>query len=129
MSRSRGGGAGPSGGPPPTLAATSWRAVTVSGAAPVGGREPTLAFAVDRISGSTGCNQFFGGYTYADGTIEMSNVGMTLMACEDAISMVEGAYLKALNGATTASLDDGGQLLLGGSGGEIRFAPEDPRGG
>lgn len=111
-------------GAPSTLAGTAWRAVSVSGAAPVAGREPTLAFSADKISGSTGCNQFFGGYTYADGTIKMENVGMTLMACDDAVGTVEAAYTKALNGATTVTIDDGGQLLLSGTGGELLFAPD-----
>jgi heat shock protein HslJ len=108
---------------PQTLAGTSWRAITVAGAAPVVGREPTLTFTDDGINGNTGCNGFFGGYTYADGTIAFSQMGMTLMACDDAIGGVEMAYTQALNGAATAAIDDDGRLVLGGSGGEIVFAP------
>lgn len=109
---------------PTTLAGTSWRAISVSGAAPVQGREPTLIFADEqRVNGNTGCNGFFGGYAYGDGEIEFSQVGMTMMACEDPVNSVEAAYTKALNAATTAAIDDGGQLLLGGPGGDILFAP------
>ena len=114
----------PSAGAPSTLAGTAWRAISVSGAALVQGREPTLAFVDEtQVNGNTGCNSFFGGYAYADGTIEFTNVGMTLMACDDAVGTVEGAFTKALNGATSAAIDDGGQLLLSGPGGEILFAP------
>ena len=74
---------------PSTLAGTSWRAISVAGDAPVEGSNPTLAFTEDEISGTTGCNQFFGGYTYDAGTISMSNVGMTMMACDGPISEVE----------------------------------------
>jgi len=48
---------------------------------------------------------------------------MTMMACEDPVNTVEAAYTKALNAATTAAIDDGGQLLLRGPGGDILFAP------
>jgi heat shock protein HslJ len=113
-------------GVPATLAGTAWRAVTVSGAEPVPGREPTIRFEEERLNGSTGCNQFFGGYTYADGTIAVSQVGMTMMACDDAVGTIESAFLTVLNGATSASIEEAGQLLLGGLGGEILFAPEAP---
>jgi heat shock protein HslJ len=114
----------PSPSAPQTLEGSAWRAISVSGAAPVSGREPTLIFTSDQqVNGNTGCNGFFGGYAYGDGEIEFTNVGMTLMACEDPVNTVEAAFTKALNAATTATVDDGGQLLLGGPGGDILFAP------
>ena len=109
---------------PVTLAGTSWRAISVSGAAPVQGSEPTLVFADEQqVNGHTGCNGFFGGYAYGDGEIEFTNLGMTMMACDGPISAVEAAYTKALNAATTAAIDDGGQLRIGGPSGDILFAP------
>jgi heat shock protein HslJ len=108
---------------PSSLEGTAWRAMSVSGAPPVAGREPTLVFTADQVNGTTGCNQFFGGYTYADGAITLSNVGMTLMACDDAVNGVEAAYTKALNGAATAAVDSDGRLLLSGSGGQVLFVP------
>src|SRR5262245_12764668 len=109
---------------PQPLAGTSWRAISVAGAVPVQGREPTLTFADEKqVNGNTGCNGFFGGYAYGDGEIEFSGVGMTLMACEDSVNAVEAAYTQALNAATTVAIDEGGQLLLGGSGGDVLFAP------
>jgi heat shock protein HslJ len=114
---------------PSTLAGTAWRAVSVSGAAPVAGREPTLIFQTDQVNGSTGCNQYFGGFTYAEGAITFSQVGMTMMACDDPVGTVEAAYTKALGGTMSVTIDDGGQLLLSGPGGEILFAPEVPAAG
>jgi heat shock protein HslJ len=116
-------------GPPgaSSLAGSGWRAITVSGAAPVAGREPTLLFADGaQVNGNTGCNSFFGGYAYAEGRITFRNVGMTLMGCDDAVGSVEAAFTKALNAATSASIDDGGRLLLSGPGGEILLAPLPP---
>jgi heat shock protein HslJ len=114
----------PSPSAPASLAGSAWRAVSVDGTSPVDGSEPTLTFAETEISGTTGCNQYFGGYTYAEGTISFTQVGMTMMACEGPISDVEATYTAALNGATTATIDDGGQLLLSGSDGDVLFKPD-----
>jgi heat shock protein HslJ len=114
----------PSPSAPSSLAGSSWRAVSVAGASPVAGSEPTLVFAADQVSGTTGCNQYFGGYTYADGSITFDQVGMTMMACDGPIGTVEMAYTAALNGASTLTIDDGGQLLLSGTAGDVLFRPD-----
>ena len=106
-----------------SLAGTSWRAFSVDGAAPVAGREPTIAFTEDRITGTTGCNQYFGGYTYDDGTIGFSPIGMTMMACDDAVGEVESSFTKALGGASEAAIDSQGRLVLSGTDGSISFDP------
>jgi putative lipoprotein len=108
-----------------SLAGTAWRAVSVAGEPPVAGREPTITFDADRVTGTTGCNQYFGGYTLGDGTIAFSAVGMTLMACDDEVGRIEGAFTQALNGATTAAVDASGHLVLDGSGGTVSFARVD----
>jgi len=107
-----------------SLAGTAWWAVSVAGAAPVAGREPTITFAADRVSGTTGCNQYFGGYTLVGGAIAFSEVGMTRMACDDAIGQIEGAFTSALTAATTAAIDAEGRLHLAGTGGEIVLEPD-----
>lgn len=112
-----------------SLAGTAWRAVSVAGAAAVAGREPTITFAADRVSGTTGCNQYFGGYSLGDGTIVFSAVGMTLMACDDAVGQIEGAFTGALTAATTAAIDAEGRLHLAGPGGEILLDPGPETGG
>ena len=107
-----------------SLAGTAWRAVSVAGAAPVAGREPTIRFEADRISGTTGCNQYFGGYTLVGGAIAFSEVGMTRMACDDAIGQIEGAFTSALTAATAAAIDAERRLYLAGTGGEIVLEPD-----
>ena len=114
----------PSPSAPASLAGSAWRAVSVDGLSPLEGSAPTLTFSETEVSGTTGCNQYFGGYTYADGTISFTEVGMTMMACEGPISDVEAKYTAALNSATTATIDDGGQLLLSGSDGDVLFTPD-----
>jgi heat shock protein HslJ len=60
---------------------------------------PTLAIdsPAKQISGSTGCNRFFG--TLAGGTtsaLSLSPSGTTMMACPDGVAALESAYLAAL---------------------------------
>ena len=104
------------------LAGSDWRPSFISLADLPSGIQMIVHFNPDgRITGSGGCNQFFGGYTYAEGSISFTQVGMTMMACEDPIGTVEMAYTQALNGATTVTFDDGGQMLLSGTGGDVLF--------
>ncbi len=68
------------------------------------GAAPTLAIdgAAKRISGSTGCNQFFG--TAAVGStseLSLDPSGMTRKACPDAVTALESAFLAALRGTTS----------------------------
>ena len=108
---------------PATLAGTSWRAISVDGTATVEDNQPSLTFAATDVNGNSGCNQFFGTYTYADGTIDITAGGMTMMACEEPVMGLESAYIAALDGASSVSVDDGGQLLLSGSAGDVLFVP------
>ena len=108
---------------PDTLAGSSWKAVSVAGRSTVVGREPTLAFEANRVSGSGGCNQFGGEYIYTDGRLAFGEMPMTLMGCDDPIGSLETDFLKVLGGGVTVSLDDGGQLLLEGPGGQALLVP------
>ena len=100
------------GGLPGSPVGPTWRLVAfgddraaVSGA--------TLTFGADgRVSGSTGCNRFFGQYTLApSGALALSQVGSTRMACPGPAMAQEGRFLAALGTATQAVVD-GGRLTL-----------------
>jgi hypothetical protein len=54
---------------------------------------------------------------------------MTLMACDDAIGQIEGAFTGALAAATMAAIDAEGRLHLAGTGGEIVLDPDPATGG
>jgi heat shock protein HslJ len=119
-----GGAASPSGAAGiPTLAGTSWKAVSVAGRATVSGSEPTLAFDATKVTGSGGCNQFGGEYTFEGGRLTFGEMPMTLIGCEEPISTIEGEFLKVLQGGVTVSVDDGGQILLEGPGGQALLVP------
>jgi heat shock protein HslJ len=95
------------------LTGKNWKLEQLMGA-PVVGRNaagaPYIHFAADtnRVTGSTGCNNFFGTYKLtAPGKITFGTIGSTKRACPN--MDVEANYLKALNSATSYKLD--GQML------------------
>ena len=99
----------------------TWQAVTVAGQPVIVGHEPTATFRGTEVSGTTGCNAYGGSYTYEDGKITIGELRMTLMACIGPIGDVEGRFTRAMSGATTATTDASGRLMLDRPGGPIAF--------
>ncbi len=104
---------------PDTLNGTTWTAVLVDGVAPVAGREPTAMFDATSVSGTTGCNSYGGPYQYAAGAVRFGPLVSTKIGCEAPISAMEQHFAAALEGATTASIDETGRLVLDGPTGSI----------
>ena len=86
-----------------------------------GSYEVTLEFGDGELSGSAGCNSYFGSYTSKkDGTFEVSDLANTEMACmEPGVMEQEGEYLTALRLAenyevngSTLRIVGGGKLLV-----------------
>ena len=98
-----------------------WKASTVAGQPVVPGHEPTATFSATEVNGTTGCNSYGGGYTYAGGAITFGPMRMTLMACIGPIGEVEGRFTAAMTGATTATVDALGHLVIDGTAGSIVF--------
>lgn len=106
------------------LSGGEWRLVALPGAKArlaAAADAPTLVFdgAAKRISGSTGCNQFFGTWASGDANaLSLDPAGMTMRACPDDVSAVESAFLGALRAArayrttgTTLELLSGDRVL------------------
>ena len=106
---------------PASLAGTSWTAISVGGQPVVADHPPTARFGPAEVDGTTGCNSYGGGYTYADGTIAFGPLRMTLMACIGPIGEVEGRFTAAMTGATTAVVDAQGHLTIDGTAGSVVF--------
>ena len=107
---------------PVTLAGSTWTAIRVGDLPTVAGSQPSAAFTTDEVRGSTGCNSYFGTYEYARGAIRFSQIGSTAMACLDAgITVTEGRFMGAMQGASSVSIDPVGRMILDGSGGSITF--------
>ena len=73
----------------------------------------TAVFSGDgRVSGSAGCNNYFGLYTVTGSTLSISSVGSTKMNCPGrGIMLQEGTYLASL-GRTASSTISGNRLYL-----------------
>jgi heat shock protein HslJ len=107
---------------PATLVGTSWRVVSVAGRAPIAGAIPTAVFSADRVTGSGGCNSYFGRYRYdpSSGQIEFGEMGATAMAClEGPRNDFETAYFQAIGKVTLVATDAFGRVKLSGPGGEV----------
>ena len=68
------------------------------------------------LSGSTGCNRFFGGFELVDGGLLLTPGGMTMMACPEDVMRQEQALLEALKAATGYRITGERLELLEGDG-------------
>jgi putative lipoprotein len=111
--------AAPSGGA--GLVGVEWWLVEL-GAAPAieqpGGQKAHFVLNAEKksLSGSTGCNQFFGGFELVDGGLLLTPAGMTLMACPEDVMRQEQALLAALKAATGYRITGESLELLEGDG-------------
>ncbi|MGH9258548.1 MAG: META domain-containing protein [Acidimicrobiales bacterium] len=90
---------------------TSWRLEDLGGAGVIDNVEVTLEFPeAGKVAGKASCNRFFGTAEVAGGSIKLSPLGTTRMACPEALLNQEGKYLKALQDAERFTLE--GTALL-----------------
>jgi heat shock protein HslJ len=110
-----------------SLAGSSWDVIAVNNQS--GGvqsvvidSDPTLVFDEDLgVSGSTGCNSFFGIYSADGDTIAFSGLGATEMYCEETAEQ-EVWMMAALADATTYSVDSQTLELFDESGSRLLTA-------
>jgi heat shock protein HslJ len=110
---------------PVALAGPTWRLVSLEGRAVLAGTRVTAVFGDDsRVSGSAGCNGYFGRAAVTDGQLAVGLLGATRMYCNaDGLMAQEGAYLSALEKATAYRIV-GGQLQLGPAPGVVTLVYE-----
>jgi heat shock protein HslJ len=82
----------------------------------------TAVFAEGQMTGYTGCNQYFAGYTAGeDGSLSLSGIGSTKRAClDDGTGQREAEFIKALEGVvgytiqrdTLSLLNEAGQMVV-----------------
>lgn len=85
----------------------------------------SIAFTDTQVSGSFGCNSFFGGYTVDGQQITFSQLAQTLMACEDQINQQENQLSKALQSVQTFTIN-GDTLRLNYAEGTLRYTRKQP---
>jgi heat shock protein HslJ len=80
----------------------------------------TIGFSETGVAGNSGCNGYGGAFVYNNGSLTISNVVGTLMACADDINAQETAFLTALSTATSYQIIDN-QLHIAYNGGMLVF--------
>jgi heat shock protein HslJ len=97
----------------PELASTRWMLQTLDGQPLIDVTTITAEFAEGRISGSAGCNQYFGSYETSGNELTIREIGSTEMFCmePEGIMEQEQAFLSAL-GTVGAYQVEGGQLEM-----------------
>lgn len=103
------------------LTAQSWTVGAITGSEINMDHAPTITFADGgKVSGSTGCNNFSGTYTFNNGIIELGPLAMTKKACFGPAADNEAAFVKAINTVDRVGFNqDGGVTLTGPDGVKI----------
>lgn len=106
------------------LANTGWAAMTLYGNPTLTEAMPNVFFYDDgRVAAFGGCNNFSGPYYVSSTSISIGPLAGTLLACSEAITAQEQAYLNALQSATSFQVTAGELILRDGSGQEVaRFS-------
>lgn len=102
-----------------TLVGPTWRLATMDGRAVLPGTRVTAVFTSDdRVSGSAGCNGYFGGAVAKGGAqLSVGLLGSTRMFCgADGVMDQEQAYLAALQKAASYQVTSGELRLVTAAG-------------
>lgn len=90
---------------------------------------PSISFGEDgTASGSSGCNQWGGSYTFDGDTLELGEIAMTSMGCPPPADEVERAYMDALEQANRWRVEDGELVLLDDDAELLRYGAASPVG-
>ena len=74
-------------------------------------RKAVINFEKDsRVFGNLGCNNFFGTYKQKDNSLEIGQVGSTMMMCQDMI--IEQAFVKALQNVKTYKVKENSLIFF-----------------
>jgi heat shock protein HslJ len=90
---------------------------------------PSISFGEDgTASGSSGCNQWGGSYTFDGDTLELGEIAMTSMGCPPPADEVERAYMDALQQANRWRLEEEELVLLDDDAELLRYGAASPVG-
>jgi heat shock protein HslJ len=107
------GHAGCGGDPNTLLTGGEWTVQSIDGV-PVGeNSEVTILFMEEwRVAGSASCNRFIGGYRLTGEGLSFSELGTTMMACEEHLSRQESRFLEVLKTVVRFEISPEGHLVL-----------------
>lgn len=89
-----------------------WRVEDINSGGVIDYYSGNLTFDGQRVSGSTGCNQFGGTYTLSGNVMRFGPLMMSRRACMGALNDLEQKFLNTLNGDVFISRDHTGALIL-----------------
>lgn len=112
----------PGAAPAAALDGGEWRVFEIGGQGVVADSAPTLQFAAGRLSGTSGCNRFMGGYVLGTdgGSLRAEQLASTMMACPEPLMQQEDRYLRLLGQVRRYRVDGGVLTLTGDDGQSIR---------
>lgn len=101
------------GDPASLLMGGTWQIEDVAGHGIVDASNITVLFGEKgRVSGSTGCNRFMGGFELTGEGLRFGQMGVTMMACPDALMTQERRVLDALEQVRRFDFNGKGALVL-----------------
>jgi heat shock protein HslJ len=101
-----------------SLVGPDWSLRSLGGKPVIAGTTLTAAFSGDgRVSGSSGCNRYFGRAQGESGRLSVGPLGSTMMACAQDVMDQEMLYLASLQAATSFTIQ-GDELRLGPAAGQ-----------
>ena len=111
----------------PGLIGPTWLLLEAKGVAvkvPADARHPFLLFHATekRITGYSGCNEFFGSYELKGGSLTFGPLGMTRRFCDGDAGNAESVFLQVLGETRTWKIEKGQMLLLDNSTVLARFS-------
>jgi heat shock protein HslJ len=77
-----------------SLEGTQWVLVRLEGESPLPGTVPSAEFSAEEISGTAGCNHYFGAYTASGSDITIGDLAQTEMSCADREGLMDQKQVK-----------------------------------
>lgn len=102
----------------PSLLEGSWRVEAIAGRPPLPGSAPMISFAGARLTGTTGCNRFSGGFRFARGRLRAEMPATTRRGCPGGLDLQEIRMLELLNQPLSVSRNRAGKLVMTAAGGD-----------
>ena len=105
------------------LDGTSWTLFAYRKTQPIQGTTITAEFKDGEIRGSAGCNSYYGSYEIRGGSIQISDLALTLMACPEPEGVMEQEqYItQFLQDVQTLRMSEGRLFLRRSDGEELTF--------
>jgi heat shock protein HslJ/membrane-bound inhibitor of C-type lysozyme len=99
--------------PKSLLTGGEWVVETIDGTPVVEKSEATILFMEDgRVAGNAACNRFIGGFDLTGEGLSFSQMGTTMMACEEPLSLQEARFLELLQTVFRFEISPEGRLVL-----------------